>query len=610
MSLDLFQNEAVSRLSNLPPVQVPAPPTFQRFGYGTGMNIMKAGAQLVSGIDLVGGAFPVIQDALTGGTAASDKYFKEHDDYWASAVDYWTPRSNDIGAAGQVVGQLIGNLGIALVNPSLAVVGAQTSASEQLVREGVNPDKAVGVGMVQGTSAGLGMWMPILGATGWQRIAVGGALGNTVLGAASRGASGTILEGTPAAEQFKAFDPEALTLDVLMGAAFGTMAHLSPAQRAQGAHAWEQIGDWAKGLRPSDRDAIATLRLGQHINEDSAPGRLDTPQAIDAHVTRMRTAVDQLLRDEPVELSNLPYPRTTPDEVRVADMFTRAEALRREGNDYASALGLPRIAPTEAELATLARDRLVSNVEPDLIAQAGAGDVEQISSLKTSLADLEQRVADATQNRDASLQDLTRQFQDTGMKFKAARDRATKELDSQLADLKAMHERQSAQLESAKRAEFARQDLDALAKGKIPERLQSAFDEILGATQSSLRPSPISEIVRNALTDIAASKEQPLAPHAGAVTEAQPGKAASPPPPPGAAEPAGASARPDLLAQEAQQVVASRPDAVITIGRNTDGTPISVTAQKYLADTMADVQQAREHASLFEVAATCMLGKM
>lgn len=610
MSIDLFQNEAVTRLSSLPPVQVPEPSTFHNFLPGAGAYTMRTLATWGRVGSMAGAVVPIVQDAFTGGTVAQDKYFKEHDEIFQYAVDYWTPRSNDVGLAGQVVGQLLGTLPLAIASPAAAAFGTGLSAAEDAVKNGASSNQAIGAGMVQGGTAGLGMWLPILGATGWQRIAVGGALGNTVLGAASRGATGEILEGTPAAEQFKAFDPTSLTLDVLMGAAFGTMAHLNPAQRAQGAQAWHTIGEWAQGLRASDRDAIATLRLGQHINVDSAPGRLDTPQAIDAHVTRMRTALDQILRDEPVELSNLPFPRTTPDETRVADMFTRAEALRREGNEYASTLGLPRLAPTEAELVTLARDRLVSSVEPDLIAQAGAGDVEQIGSLKASVADLEQRITEVTQNRGASLQDLTRQFQETGMKFKAARDRAMKGLDNQLADLRAMHERQSTQLEAAGRSELARQDLDALAKGKVPARLQAAFDEILGATQRSFRPSPISEIVKNALADMGGSNEQPSASRAGAPTEAQPATAAPLPPPPGAAKPAGASAQPDLLAQEAQRIVATRPDAVITTGRNPDGTPISTTVSQYLRDTMADVALAREQSRLFEVAATCMIGKM
>jgi hypothetical protein len=105
--------------------------------------------------------------------------------------------------------------------------------------------------------------------------------------------------------------------------------------------------------------------------------------------------------------------------------------------------------------------------------------------------------------------------------------------------------------------------------------------------------------------------QQPsAAPRAGAATEAQPAKAAPSSPPPGEARSAGASAQPDLLAQEAQRIVAARPDAVITIGRNADGTPVAVTAQKFLADALADVHQAREQASLFEVAASCMLGKL
>ncbi len=609
MSLDLYQNEAVNRLSSLQPVQSPEAGAFEGLAKGTGMYAMRSLAVTARAVDLAGSVGPIIQDAITGGTVAQDRYFKEHDEIFSRAVDYWTPRPNEVGIAGQVVGTLLGTLPQVLISPALAVGSAQLGTAEDLVKDGVSSGAAQAVGAVQGAGMGLGVWMPILGKTGWQRIAIGGAGFNTVQGMATRGISGAFLDGTPAADQFKAFDPTQVTLDVLLGAAFGTMAHVSPAQRAQGAKAWEAIGEWGQALRPSDRDALATLRVAQHLNVDSAPGILDTHEAIDAHTTRMRTAVDQLLRDEPVELSNLPYPRTTPDEARIADMFTRADSLRAEGDSVSRTLGLPRPNPTEAELATIARDRLVAHVEPELLARAGAGDIAQIDALKTAVADLDQRIRSAEAGRDAAVRETTQQHQDTGkMKFKAAQALANKDVDAQISDLHATRERQANQLESARSAETARQDLDVFARGEVPERYQSALDAFLGKAEQSFKKSPIADMVHAALDDMAGTTEQPPA-KAGARTEAQPAKAASPLPPPGASEPAGASAKPNLLAQEAQRMVAARPDERITIGRNPDGSPIITTAAKYLADVQQDVAAAREQAKLFEVAAGCYLAR-
>jgi len=341
MSLDLYQDEVRDMLSSMQPVQEPEAGAFTGFIKGTGMATMRGFAKMGRAIDMAGAIGPIAQDAITGGTAAQEKYFKEHDDVFNHAVDYWTPKPNEVGTAGEVVGGLLSALPAIIAAPELAVGSAGLDTAEDLARQGVSPTKAIAAGATQAAGLGLGIWMPILGQNGWQRIVIGGAGFNAAQGAATRGITSKILEDTPAEGQYKALDPTSVTLDVLLGAAFGSIAHLSPAQRQHGAEALGKLKDWAQSLKPSDVDALATLREAQHLNVDSAAGKLETPKDIEAHVTRMRTGLDQVLRDEPVEVSTLPQPKVVADHERFADAERRVTDLQAHAEELRNELGLP-----------------------------------------------------------------------------------------------------------------------------------------------------------------------------------------------------------------------------------------------------------------------------
>jgi len=302
VSLDLYEPQINERLSALPAVANTEPGVFEGFWRGTGLGVMRSLAQTARAIDLMGAVGPIIGDWSTGGTTLQDKYFREHEEVWQGAVDYWTPKPGEVGVAAEVVGQLAGLLPQVIVSPALAVGATQLSYAEELSRKGVSPEKAQAVGAIQAVTLGTGIWAPILGNNLWQRMLIGGAGFNVVQGTVARGASSVVLEGTKAGEEFKAFDATALTLDVLLGLAFGGIAHLSPQMRAQGKEAWERIGAWAEKLTPSEKAAIATLRTAQHLNEDSLPGVPASAGDVDAHVARMRQALDQTIRGEPVEV--------------------------------------------------------------------------------------------------------------------------------------------------------------------------------------------------------------------------------------------------------------------------------------------------------------------
>jgi hypothetical protein len=330
MSLDLYSDEAQSRLDTLKPVSVAPVGMFDNYFEGTGTTFMQGGAKLASYIDLLGAVGPIIQDKITGGDEAQTQYFKEHEEVWGRAVDHWAPNPQEVGIAGQVTGQVLSGLQQLLIAPSLLVIGAQGSATEDLVKQGVDSGKAQAVGVIQGVGMGLGVWMPILGKTLAQRVVAGGVGFNVTQGVAMRGASGAILEGTPGENSYSAFDTTSLTLDVLMGAVFGGYAHINPAMRAQGKEFQDNFAAWAGKLKPSEVDALVTLKQAEHINSTSMPGKPVDTQDIDAHVQRVRQALDDLANDRPVNVEAMPKPEYVPDVARQAEAEEVAAYLKSE----------------------------------------------------------------------------------------------------------------------------------------------------------------------------------------------------------------------------------------------------------------------------------------
>ncbi len=351
MSADLYQDEALDRVSNLAPVQVPEAGAFDGFLRGSGMAAMKGFAKTARAVDMAGAVIPIAYDAITGGTEAQDRYFREHDEL-GEAVDFWTPKPNEVGAAADIVGGLLSTLPVVVAAPSLAVASAQMSATEDLARRGVKPSKAIAAGAVEGAALGTGIWMPILGNNLWQRVALGGAGFNVAQGIVARSAEGMILEGTPEAEQFKAFDAKAMTLDALMGAAFGVLTHINPTARAQGKETWDRITSWAKNLNPSDVDSILVLRQAQHLNEDSAPGKPLEARDIDAHVQKVRAAIDDISAGRDVQVDDMPAGKYEPDTARFEEAKARADDLVKTAEAIRKESGLPKPSETEGPQAT------------------------------------------------------------------------------------------------------------------------------------------------------------------------------------------------------------------------------------------------------------------
>lgn len=354
MSLELFPQENANAMASFGFTQIREPGAFDGFAKGVGYGFMRSMAEAGRAVSMLGAVGPMLQDTdkygQRGGTEAVDRYFKRHDDIFNRAVEYWTPKRSEVGVAGDVVGQLLGTIPLLVASPAALVGKTQMSVGEDLVRKGVDAGKAGAVGAVQGAGLALGVWMPVLGTSLATRALVGGAAANVTQGMATRAASGAILEGTPGAAEFKAFDPAAVTIDALLGIAFGGVAHLSPAQRAQGEAAWKKIAEWTGTFKPSDVDALATLKQAEHLNVESQPGRAATAEDIAKHHAAMKQAIDDLLNDRPVNVEALTEgARFLPDADRMRFAKDMADELNAQAKGMVESEMLAQVARLEAE---------------------------------------------------------------------------------------------------------------------------------------------------------------------------------------------------------------------------------------------------------------------
>lgn len=351
MTFDFFPAEQRSNYlrAQAAPSLTADPGIWGGFARGAGEFTMKGLAEVGRSVDLLGSVGPIISDKLTGGNTTED-YFREHDEVFNRAVDYWTPGPGEVGAAGQVVGSLVSGLATLAVSPALAVGTAQLSSAEDLVRKGVDAGKAQAVGLVNAAGLGLGIYAPILGNTMAQRVILGGAGFNLLQGVATRGINQQILAGTGAAKDYNPWDAQGLVIDGLMGAAFGG---LRGAQVSAMTRRWDRLDgeqrqamfsklpdadkeillrrDMAEALTPSQKDAILTVNQQRHIEDTTAPGTPVTPVDLTAHVEAMKSAVRSLLAGDAVDVEG------SLRGVEFKNETARAEAQQQIGGEIESA---------------------------------------------------------------------------------------------------------------------------------------------------------------------------------------------------------------------------------------------------------------------------------
>lgn len=356
MSFDFFPNEQQGNLLDAArrPSLAPDPGTFTNFLPGAATYGMRSLAEVGRAIDLAGSIFPIVHDAVVGGTENQDQYFREHDEVFNNAVDYWTPKPGEVGTAGQVAGQLAGGVLQAAISPALLVGTSHLATAEDLNRQGVDASVANAAGAIAGLGTAAGLKMPYLGKTLASRL-MSGAIGNTVQGAATAAATRAVLNAAGNTEQAAQYDPTEVrgrVLDALLGAAFGGLAHID-------AKAQERM---AAKLTPSDQAALLVTNDARHLEETSAPGRPITQDDLTKHVDAIREAIDQTLRGDAVAVD-----RTTLDMRMARDPV--AEASRAEVHDEIVKLAgeeAPPVPQSEQQAQPAWPDAVEQVTHPDL----------------------------------------------------------------------------------------------------------------------------------------------------------------------------------------------------------------------------------------------------
>lgn len=258
-----------------------------------GGTLGQIGAAIPWGISAAGSGLAWLADKEAGYAA-----FERTDEIYGRAIDYWTPDPVTVGAGGMVVGQVLGTLPVLLTGPAAPYLLAGSTTMLQgrrLAREGVEGPEAAGVAFVQGVATAVGMAAPAaIGSTLTARVASGAGI-NVAVGGAADAASAAILDGTEQAQQFDPFNMTARGIDLLLGAAFGGLAH------------YQARGDFDRQLSTADRDAILAHTNHDNLVNRTGPGYPATEIDAGRQADNVNAAVRQLVETGQVDPALLPH---------------------------------------------------------------------------------------------------------------------------------------------------------------------------------------------------------------------------------------------------------------------------------------------------------------
>lgn len=361
---------------------------------GGGLGIMRGGARVGQFIGMAGGALlelgarsaPVESDLGPLSVTAKereqaaeqtlDSYYRAYDKTVTNAVDFWTPRPDEIGTAGRVLGGLseaVLPLMASAGNPTLLIGSQEMGTAADLTREGVSAPAAVGVGAVQGAATAVGFRLPFLGKTLSQRV-VSGALGNVAVGGGTALASRELLKSageTEAASRFNPLDVEGRAVDILTGLAFGGIAHVQ--------------------MRSAERASVLTAANARHFQEDTAPGVPNDINASVAHQKAMESATQQLLGGEPVTAPAAVTEATfSPREFVAQSVKARDEAVAEHlPQESATPNPIPvaeHLSPADRAVESRFRDQIGRDVDAAMEAYAKLPDSQGGKVLNTDTA--------------------------------------------------------------------------------------------------------------------------------------------------------------------------------------------------------------------------------
>lgn len=365
------------------------------------------------------------------------------------------------------------------------------SETQKLQDEGVDFATAAKVGVVHGAITGATIGLPIAGKGLRETIGLVVA-GGPVSFMAEQAASRAILDAADykkIAEQYDPFDPVGLGVSTVLASVFGGAAHGARAVKAARVAREAEAAKAAEpAIRPTPEQEAAArvVQMNEHIEATNLSGFHDARGAA-AHVDALNAAKRQMDAGQPVQVGALVNDAHFGEPAPLA--MNRVAAAIRELT--------PKL--PEAEVHAQALEMVRAEHEPDLIAVAGQTE-SKIADVRSQVKELEAQVQDLTVNRAESIKATARDLQaQLGLKFKAAMKEAEKLMEQKVADLEATRQRLTGELAKAKEAEAARQELDQLASGKVPERLKPAHEERVNEVRRQFDERPMATAVREVM---------------------------------------------------------------------------------------------------------------
>ena len=221
------------------------------------------------------------------------------------------PDVETTGKAGQILfglGRYFPALAGAVVNPVLGAGVAQqisqTATTEELTGKGVSQQDAEDIALPKSFVDAAGFLLPAaVGGRLVTRIASGAGI-NMAAGAASREVTNLMLQDknyAAVAEQYKAWDGEAMVVDGILGAAFGGIHHLTSRVSDATTDTADPIPMESEQTRQSGIDSVQQTTAGsgvdtaREVSGPAAPG--DAPLVVDETSGAYRTWLDGVRSD-------------------------------------------------------------------------------------------------------------------------------------------------------------------------------------------------------------------------------------------------------------------------------------------------------------------------
>ena len=277
-------------------------------GRGFGEGIAQTGSALEAAMEPVRDALPEgIQQTLFG---VSGEELKQKEALQKAQIDGIVsdlrPDPAVTGAAGRTLEGLQGFIGQATAGSMVAgpagafgvVAGSQGhDAYQEMLSRGVDPKTAAEVAGVTGLTSGVMAVSPMAFGSKLLTKALSGAGINLTSDVASRYANGSILDANgyhDMGQQTKQMDKWSALSDIVLGGFFGAFHQGN-----------EDKGIPSDAVKPSDADAAMAVKSAQQY-ADAAPGIPADAKAAAAHDQAMKTAMSQVLNDEPVNVGGIP----------------------------------------------------------------------------------------------------------------------------------------------------------------------------------------------------------------------------------------------------------------------------------------------------------------